>query len=68
MCNFACYAAIITTFINYTFAWSLATAGEIALGALISGFLTMPIRAISALVALVGVPAILGALWGFWYL
>ena len=63
-----CLAAIITTIVNYSFIWGLATVAEIALGAVISGFLPKPIRAIAALGALIGVPVILGALWGFWYI
>ena len=62
------FAAVITTAINYPLVWSLATIGELFLGAFIVGFLQTSIIFLLTMISIPVNIVILGSLWGFWYL
>lgn len=61
-------SAVITTFVNWGFVWGLATIGELVLGAVIAGILPLGFRFLALGIALPTSVAIMGALWGFWYI
>lgn len=66
--SIGCFAAVVTTFINYTIGWAGITFLEIALGIIIAKKLKLEIKVFMTLASVIGVPLILGALWKFWYL
>lgn len=66
--SLSCIAAIITTLVNHDAVWVIATLAEMALGALIAGFLPMGARALITITSPISVTLILGDLWKFWYI
>ena len=66
--SLGCFAAIVTTFINYTIGWAGITFLEIALGIIIAKKLRPEIKIFMTMASVIGVPVILGSLWKFWYL
>jgi hypothetical protein len=59
-------AAIPTTFVEWGFLWTLATIGELVLGAALVVVLPLSIRFLLVAVGPVISVVIIGALWGFW--
>lgn len=68
MAGAASLLAIVTTFINYSFLWTIATAAEIFFGMFLSSLLNMSLRAFVVITSVLSTPIIMGALWKFWYL
>jgi hypothetical protein len=64
----ACLLAIITTFVNYSVLWTLATGAEIFFGMFLSSLINISLRALVVVTSVVTIPTMLGALWKFWYL
>jgi len=61
-------AAVTTTLIEWSLVWALATAGEVVLGLILSGLMPVGLRFLAVLLTIPITVAILGSLWGFWYL
>lgn len=64
----SCLLAVVTTFINYSFLWAIATVVEIFFGMFLSSLLNMSQRAFFVITSILSIPVIMGALWKFWYL
>jgi|SaaInlV_120m_DNA_3_1039746.scaffolds.fasta_scaffold23467_1 hypothetical protein len=60
--------AILTTFLQWGFMWSLATLGEVLLGVLLVTFVPTTLRIILFILTIPLAVVILGAFWGFWYI
>ena len=65
---FSAILAIPTTFFQWGLTYTMATLGELVLGAFIVGFFPIPLRIILVAIGPIISIAIMGALWGFWYL
>ena len=61
-------AAPVTTFINWGILWTLATIGELFLGAFLVGLVPMQIRFFMNAISPIVIVVIMGSLWGFWYI
>ena len=59
-------AAIPTTFVEWGFLWTLATIGELALGAALIVVLPLSIRFLLVGIGPIISVVIIGALWDFW--
>ena len=68
VCVFAAFLAPITTLMQWGISWALVTIAEVILGAVVAGFLPLPIRLILAAIGPIVTVIIMGALWGFWYI
>lgn len=68
ICVFAAFAAPVTTFVQWGLGWTMATVGEVFLGALLAGFFPLPARLFLAAIGPIVTGIIMGALWGFWYI
>ena len=64
--GFCALAAIPTTFVEWGFLWTLATIGELALGAALVVIFPLSIRFLLVAVGPIISVVIIGALWGFW--
>lgn len=65
---YAPIAAVITTLVNYGVLWSLATAGELFLGAVLAMLLSDSLKFLAAYLSPVAIITLMGALWKFWHL
>jgi len=57
--------ALVTTFINFSFMWSLATAGEILLGLFLAGLIPGMLKFLLMLLSPIALIVIFGSLWGW---
>ena len=65
---FAAILSFPTTFLQWGLSYTMATLGELVVGAFIVGFFPYPLRIILVAIGPIVSIALIGALWGFWYI